>query len=158
MDDTTTGEETVGRGSGPTPLLIGLEYVVDDLDRAQELFVDLLGFTEVARHPHPLVDAEAVTLDAGTIAITLLHRTAVGDRAQILDPEVNLTQLLFAVGDTGELDHLRTRLSEAGASVMVDDPATIHLSIQGTRAILGKAPTMVFRVTPDLDADEDDRP
>ena len=139
------------------PQLIGLEYIVDDLDRVLELFVDLLGFEVVARGPHPEVDAEVVTLDAGAIAINLLHRTAVGDRPQILDPEVALTQLLFSVPGQGDLDALRTRLVEAGTSVVVDAADTIHLTTQGARAIFGVAPTLVFRTElPDGDAVDDE--
>lgn len=148
---TDQAAEADDEATDDTPTLIGLEYVVDDLDRALEFFVDLLGFVEVARQAHPHVDAEIVTLDAGAVAINLLHRTAVGDRPPILEPEVSLTQMLFTVPGTSQLDDLRTRLAEAGTGIVVDDPSTIFLSAQGTRAILGKSPALVFRVAADAE-------
>lgn len=124
------------------PRLLSLEYVVDDLDRALELLVDLLGLELIDRHPHPALDAEVVTLDLGTVVLTLLHPTAVGDRPAVSAVACNLAQLLVEVDEP--IEQLNERLAERGAGVVVDGPTMSHLSAQTTASVFGIAPSMLF--------------
>ena len=128
------------------PRLVALEFVVDELDMILELLVGLLGFTVIAQHPHPALDADVIVLDADPIAISLLHRTQHGDRPAVPPTASNLTQLIFDVGAAGELAALRHRLSEAGAPVVEDGPEMFHLGKQLTTATFGVGPAMVFTV------------
>ena len=120
-----------------------IEYVVTDLDRTLELFVDLMGFAVASRHPHPTLDAEQVLIDAGTVTFSLLHPTAVGDRMAIIEPFSNPAQLIFTMDDAGAVARLATAMSEAGASVTVDNDRTFHLSAQSTESIFGHGPSLV---------------
>jgi hypothetical protein len=126
------------------PLLVAIEYVVDDLDRALEVLVDLMGFEIVQRGPHPTLDAEQVLVDAGPVSFSLLHPTADGDRMAIVEPFSNPAQLIFTLPDDRSVGRLATAMSEAGASVMLDDPSTFHLSAQATESIFGRAPSFVI--------------
>ncbi len=124
------------------PTLVALEYVVDDLDRALELLVDLLGFEVVDRADHPSLDAEMVTVDIGPVAVTLLHPTAAGDRRALSPPACNLSQLVFTTDEP--LTELTDRLAERGTGVVVDGAAMAHLSAQTTASVFGVAPALVF--------------
>lgn len=133
------------------PRLLALEYVVEDLEPVLELLVDLLGLEVISRGRHPALDADVVTLDLGTVALTLIHPTAEGDRPALGRPDCNLTQLILESGDP--LADVTDRLGEAGVGVVVDGPSMIHLSAQTTAAVFGVAPAWVF--TPPLVVDED---
>ncbi len=124
------------------PKLLALEYVVEDLDRALELLVDLLGFEEVERGPHPGLDADMVTLDAGGVALTLLHPTATGDRPAVNPQACNLSQLVFETDEP--VPDLAGRLADAGTGVIVDSPTMVHLSANTTASVFGVAPAMLF--------------
>lgn len=132
------------------PKLIALEYVVDDLERVLELFVDLIGLPVINREPHPVLDAEVVTLELGDVLLTLIHPTTDGDRKPVNPMDSNLSQILVQVDEP--LAGLTNRLAEAGAGVIVDSPYMNHLSLQSTQSIFGVAPALVF-VAPD-DADD----
>ena len=125
------------------PTLVVIEYVVEDLDRALELLVDLMGFTVVTRGAHPTLDAEQVMIDAGPVAISLLHPTTDGDRQAIIEPFSNPAQLIFTLDDVGSVGRLATAMSEAGASVTLDNETTFHLSAQATESIFGHGPSLV---------------
>jgi hypothetical protein len=131
----------------PPPRLVALEFVLDEVGPALELFVDHLGFTLVDRYPHPALDAEVFVLDAEPIAITILRRTAYGDRPGIPPSVPNLTQLIFDVSSE-RLAALRGQLTAAGAAVIDDGPAMFHLGRQLTTAALGVSPSLVFHAPP----------
>jgi len=126
------------------PTLVVIEYVVDDLDRTLELLVDLMGFSVLSRGPHPSLDAEQVLVDAGNVTFSLLHPTASGDRMAIVEPFSNPAQLIFTLPDGASVGRLATTMSEAGASVTLDNDTTFHLSAQATESIFGRAPSFVI--------------
>jgi hypothetical protein len=128
---------------GP-PRLVALEFVLDEVGPALELFVEHLGFALVDRYRHPALDAEVFVLDADPVAITLLRRTAVGDRPGVPPALPNLSQLIFDVGSPAALDALRGRMTEVGAAVIDDGSAMFHLGRQLTSATLGMSPSLVF--------------
>jgi hypothetical protein len=153
----------------PVPTLVALEYVTDDDGPMLELLCDHLGFEVVERHPHPALDAEMTLVDAGVVMITVLCRTAVGDRPQIPPTSCALSQLVFDVDDGGSdgdvappgepgapgepgstpqgadgFTGLIDRLVEAGAPVLLDGEDMFHLGAQLTTSVFGSAPTLVF--------------
>lgn len=134
----------------PVPTLVALEYVTDDDGPLLELLCDHLGFEVIDRHPHPALDAEMTIVDAGVVMITVLCRTAAGDRPQIPPTDCALSQIVFDVGGeaspegTSEFDSMREHLIEAGAAVMLDGDDMFHFGQQLTRSVFGVAPTMVF--------------
>jgi len=144
-DDIPPDAEPAAR---PAPTLVALEYVTDDDGPLLELLCDHLGFEVIDQHPHPALDADMTLVDAGVVMITVLCRTAVGDRPQIPPTASALSQLVFDVDDTGGptagFGGLLERLVEAGAPVMVDGDDMFHLGAQLTASVFGTAPTLVF--------------
>ncbi len=130
------------------PTLVALEYVTDDDGPLLELLCDHLGFDVIDRQPHPALDAEMTLVDAGVVMITVLCRTAVGDRPQIPPTASALSQLVFDVEDSGGATEgfgaLLEHLVESGAPVMVDGDDMFHLGAQLTASVFGTAPTLVF--------------
>ncbi len=125
------------------PSLVALEYVVDDDAPLLELLCDRLGFSTIDRHPHPALDADVTLVDAGSVVITVLRRTARGDRPQIPPQQSALSQLVFDV-DPAIYPRLQSELVEAGAPVIEAGADMFHLGAQLTQAVFGVAPTLVF--------------
>jgi hypothetical protein len=142
--------ETDVNGADPmaeTPAVLVLEYVVAELDQALELLVDLIGLQVVQRYPHPSFDAEVVTLRAGTVAITLLHPTDVGDRPPFASPDPRLAQVTLGVPGADGVPQLVERLNQAGAATVLAGPGA-YLAPQMIEAIFGSAPTFLFTPLP----------
>ena len=125
--------------------LMSLEYVVPDLDRALELLVDHCGMPLISRGPHPELDAEYAMVDAGSVVISLVGPTEVGDRTPVTFLGPNLTQLVFGADD---YEARRTGLAEAGASITVRDDS-FFITQETIEAVFGSAPVMV--VAPEAD-------
>lgn len=123
--------------------LVAAEYVVDDLERVEELLVDLLGLEVVQRTAHPDFDAELVVLSAGPVAVSLLHPTDVGDRPPFPVPDPRLAQLTFTVDDSAAFSDIRRRLVEAGAAVVNGGPRMFYFPEKFIEGVFGSAPVLV---------------
>jgi hypothetical protein len=130
-------------GLSETPTVLVLEYVVAQLDQALELLVDTIGLEIVQRYAHPAFDAEVVTLRAGTVAITLLHPTDVGDRPPFGAPDPRLSQVTFGIPGADGVPQLVERLNEKGAATVLIGTGA-YLAPQMVNAVFGAAPTFLF--------------
>ena len=143
-------DQTDGNGSDPmgeTPAVLVLEYVVAELDQALELLVDVIGLQVVQRYAHPAFDAEVVTLRAGTVAITLLHPTDVGDRPPFASPDPRLAQVTLGVAGADGVPKLVERLNDKGAATVLAGTGA-YLAPQMIEAVFGTAPTFLFTPMP----------
>jgi catechol 2,3-dioxygenase-like lactoylglutathione lyase family enzyme len=144
---TGSADVLAGDELGGTPAVLVLEYVVAELDPALELLVDTIGMQVVDRYAHPAFDADVVTLRAGTVAITLLHPTDVGDRPPFGSPEPRLAQVTLGIpGDNGVPD-LVERLNQKGAATVLAGSGA-YLATQMIEAVFGTAPTFLFTPLP----------
>ena len=100
----------------PPISLLGLELIVDDLDRALALFVDLLGFDLHQRGPSDLIAGETAVVTDGRIAVTLLHPTTEGDAPILADRSPRLSQVIFGT-EAGALDQVAGSMIEAGLAL-----------------------------------------
>jgi catechol-2,3-dioxygenase len=132
------------------PTLASLEFVVEDLDKSLELFVELIGLEIMSRNQHPVLAAEVAMISAGPIVITLLEPNDDPERTPMSAPEPRLAQMALVVPSEEELIGLRDRLIDAGAAVMSDSPQMFHLSETMIEGVLGRAPAPVFLVSPKL--------
>ncbi len=100
----------------PPISLLGLELIVDDLDRAVTLFVDLLGFELHQRGEAGVVAGQSAVVTDGRIAVTLLHPTTDGEARILPDRTPRLSQFIFGTSaDT--LDEVAGPIIEAGLAV-----------------------------------------
>lgn len=94
--------------------IIGLEFLVADLDGAIAVFVDALGWELVERGPAEGVAGERAVLVADSVvapAVTLMAAAEAGPGMVISDRTPRLTQVVMAASDT---DQLAIRLNELG--------------------------------------------
>lgn len=124
--------------------LVAAEYVIEDLERVEELLVDLMGFKVAQRTTHPDFDADVVTLNIGAIALSLLYPTDVGDRPPFPLPEPRLAQLTFAVDNEATFEALRSRLVHGGVAVAQGKPRVFHLPQEFVQSVLGTSPIFVI--------------
>lgn len=121
--------------------LLGFELLVADLDRAVELFVDVLGLELVSRTPAPAVDGEMAVVSDGTTAITLLAAAvALDDPRRLHEPR--LTQIVL--GDPG-LSERRSQVLGAGLGI-TDLAAGFFVTPDAAAGALGQPVAVV--VTP----------
>lgn len=80
---------------GDTAQVLGLELIVEDIDRATALFVDVLGFELQQRDRFELFAGEMAVVTDGSIAITLLQPTTDGNEAVLPDRTPRLSQLVI---------------------------------------------------------------
>jgi catechol 2,3-dioxygenase-like lactoylglutathione lyase family enzyme len=120
-----------------TPIVaIGIELVVADLDRAIELFVDVLGCKLLARGPATLLPGESASIDAGNIVISLLAPATSGESTVLALRRPRLSQLVFATDSTG-VDETKHRSSDAGLPV-VTGPGRFHIPPEAVEGALGE--------------------
>ena len=94
--------------------VVGIELLVDRLDRALDFFHGILGYEVVHRGDSHDADGEIAIVDAGNIAIVLFRPADDGPRV-IADRSPRVSQLLFAA-DGDELPAWRKRIAEHGIS------------------------------------------
>ena len=144
----------VDSGTPGRPSLMAAEYIVGDLDRAEELLVDLMGLEVIQRTRHPEFDADLVVLSSGPVAISLLHPTDIGDRPPFPMPEPKLGQLTFGIDDQEAFLKLRTRLVDGGAAVVHGGPRIFHLPEPFVAGVLGSSPALVVLDTSEVGGSE----
>jgi len=133
------------------PSLIALEFVVEKLDEALELLVDLLGMELVDRYPHPEFDAEVALLNAGPIAISLLS-PGEGSGRPYPESKPRLAQMTLSVDDEAAFRSMRDRLAAAGASTVHVNPGLFLLSPHLTENLFGESPAIVLMLPPKEDS------
>lgn len=94
--------------------MVAIELVVADLDRAVELFCDVLGGTLLSRGPAALVAGESAIVDANGLLISLLAPASSGEGTVLVFREPRVSQLVFtATDDTAEATAMAAGLSVA---------------------------------------------
>jgi len=116
---------------------IGIELVVEDLDRAIELFVAVLGCQLISRGPAPLVAGEVAAIDAGNIVISLLRPARSGDDALLAYREPRLAQLIFGASGTSGVAAAFDRAVDAGLSLTDMPDGRFAILPEVTRGALG---------------------
>ncbi len=120
---------------------IGLELIVDDLDRAIELFTEVLGLPLLSRTPSELVLGEVAVVDAGSVVISLLQPASSGEGSLLAERAPRLSQLIF---DADDLAAVRERSIERGLSVAPTDAKRFHLSPESVQGALGQPVAIVM--------------
>ena len=144
------------RGDSDAPALVSAEFIVDDLERAEELLVGIFHLEVLQRDRHPAFDAEIVLLSAGTVTLSLLHPTDVGDRPPFPVADSRLAHITFALEDRTQFEELRSRLVDAGVAVAHGGPNLFHLPEPFVQAVFGNSP--VFAVVHVADSDGTSEP
>ncbi|MCB0956967.1 MAG: hypothetical protein R2694_17600 [Ilumatobacteraceae bacterium] len=136
----------------PTTRAIGLELIVADLDRAVELFRDVLGVPVVSRGPATIVTGEMAVVDLGGVVFSLLCPAADGDGNLLADRTPRLSQVVLAV-DGGDpvtvLDQLQRTAAEHGLAAQRPAPDRWYLTPESVEGALGQAVAVVATAVPD---------
>lgn len=125
------------------PTLLGLEVIVDDLDRAITLFTDVLGLQLVDRGPSTLIEADTAVIDAGPVAITLLAPKAHGPGRILPNREPRVSQFVFGAASTAAVDELRDGITEAGLAVAPVSDNHFFVTPESISGALGVAAAIV---------------
>lgn len=99
-------------------MLLGLEIVVADLDRALAFLVDVLGLELVSRSPAGLVEGEMAVVDCGSVAITLLAPAAHGPGRILGNRDPRVSQLVFGVRGDDAVTGLQQQMTESGLAIV----------------------------------------
>ena len=130
--------------------VLGLELIVDDIERATALFTEVLGFELYERARFELFAGEMAVVTDGTIAITLLQPTTDGDQPVLPDRTPRLSQIVLA-GRSGALEANRA-LIESGLSI-TPTPQGFYLTPESVAGALG-IETAIVVVSDDPEAGE----
>lgn len=130
--------------------VLGLELIVDDIERAIALFTGVLGFELYERGEFALFAGEMAVVTDGVIAITLLQPTTDGDRPVLPDRSPRLSQIVLAApsGSSGPEVGL---VVESGLSIS-PTPQGFYLTPESVAGALGIA-TAIVVVSSGSDAD-----
>ena len=119
--------------------MLGLELIVDDLDRAVEMFTAIIGCSLVHRGPSTFVSGEVAMIDAGAVMITLLHPASSGPGRILAERTPRLTQLVFGTESADALDLVRERATEAGVATAASGAGRFHVTAECAQGALGLA-------------------
>jgi len=117
--------------------MVGIELVVTDLDRAVEMFTDVLGCTLLSRGPSGLVVGEVALIDANGMMVSLLQPASSGAGTVLAIREPRLSQIVFAAAAAGGGGGAEAVAIEAGFSVVPMDNGGFHLSPESVEGALG---------------------
>jgi catechol 2,3-dioxygenase-like lactoylglutathione lyase family enzyme len=115
--------------------VLGLELIVDDVERAVAVFVDLLGFELQHRGRFELFAGEVALVTDGAITVTLLQPTTDGDEPVLPDRTPRLSQLIVGNAPGNPAQDL-DRVVDMGLSVA---PTTsgFYVTPESTKGALG---------------------
>jgi catechol 2,3-dioxygenase-like lactoylglutathione lyase family enzyme len=116
---------------------LGIELVVDDLDRAVEMFTDVVGCELISRGPSQLITGEMAVIDAGAFVISLLCPAASGPGTILSERTPRLSQIMFGSADSSVVDAARERSIEAGAATSDGGEGRFHLTPECVEGALG---------------------
>jgi len=122
---------------------IGIELIVEDLNRAVELFVDVMGFELVSREPSSLIEGEVAVVDAGNIVISLLEPVKSGSGAVLGERSPRLSQIVFGSTDANDVTATFDRAVGAGLSVSDMREGRFHITPDSVRGALGQFVALV---------------
>jgi hypothetical protein len=132
--------------SAPCPF-IGLELVVDDLDRAVTVFTDVIGWSLAHRGPSATVVGEMAVVTDDRVAITLLLPADRGPGNVLSDRSPRLSQLIVGA-DPVALDRHAEAAAELGLSV-VPAGGGFFVSPESVEGALGQELAIVVTVADD---------
>ena len=122
---------------------IGIELIVEDLNRAVEMFVDVMGCELVSRGPSTLIEGEVAVVDAGNIVISLLEPVKSGSGALLGERSPRLSQIIFGSTDESETTATFDRAVTAGLSVSDMRAGRFHITPDAVRGALGQFVALV---------------
>lgn len=122
---------------------IGIELIVDDLDRAVELFVAVMGCAVLSREPSTMVAGEVAVIDAGNVVISLLAPAASGDGAVLAERAPRLSQLIFGTEDPAASNAAFDRAVAAGLAVSDLLGGRFHVTPESAIGALGQPVAIV---------------
>jgi|GEM_PF-2876258 len=127
----------------PSPVgLLSIELIVENLERAVELFHGVLGMDVLSRGPSALVRGEMATVDAGGCVITLLEPASSGDGTILSERTPRLSQIVLASG-TETTQSLRHGAVAAGLAVVPLDGAAFYVTPEAAAGALGQSVAVV---------------
>lgn len=122
---------------------IGIELIVEDLDRAIELFVEVMGCGLLSREPSTMVHGEVAIVDAGPIVISLLAPATSGEGAILADRAPRLSQIIFGTADAGVTVAAFDRAVNAGLAVSNLQDGRFHVTPESATGALGQPVAIV---------------
>ena len=122
---------------------IGIELIVEDLNRSIELFVEVMGCELVSREPSSLIEGEVAVLDAGNIVISLLEPVKSGSGALLGERSPRLSQIIFGSPHGDDTTATFDRAVSAGLSVSDMREGRFHITPDSVRGALGQFVALV---------------
>lgn len=113
--------------------MVGLEVLVDDLDRAVALWVDVMGFELADGGPSPHIEGRLAIVSDGRFAVTLLEPADAGPGTVLADRTPRLSQIVLTSPNP---DAIAGRAVEIGLSV-VPTAAGFFLAPEAVAGALG---------------------
>ncbi|MCB0999665.1 MAG: hypothetical protein KDB40_10240 [Acidimicrobiales bacterium] len=123
--------------------LIGVELLVADLDRALELFRDVLRFEVLHEGPAPHVAGRMAAVDAGSVVLTLLEPAASGDGAVLSERTPRLAQLIVGTASAEDTSDVFDRVVSAGLATESDGRSRFHVPPEAAEGALGMPVALV---------------
>lgn len=122
---------------------VGIELIVEDLDRAIELFVDVMGCGLLSRERSTMVTGEVAIIDAGTIVISLLAPSTSGDGAVLAERTPRLSQIIFGTSTAEVTGAAFDRAVVAGLAVSNLTHGRFHVTPESATGALGQPVAIV---------------
>jgi catechol 2,3-dioxygenase-like lactoylglutathione lyase family enzyme len=132
-----------------SPMLLGLEIVVADLDRALALLVDVLGLELVSRAPADLVEGEMAVVDCGSVAITLLAPSGHGPGQILGNRDPRVSQLVFGVRGDDALTGLQQHMTASGLALVPASSSGFFATPESIVGALGMPTAVVVVPAPE---------
>jgi catechol 2,3-dioxygenase-like lactoylglutathione lyase family enzyme len=123
--------------------LLGIELIVDDLDRAIELFTDVLGCPLLSRGASTLVAGETAAIDLGSIVVNLLAPDSVGEGTVLAERTPRFSQFILSQVVSRGVAEARTRSVERGLAVVPLDATNFYLTPESVEGALGQAVAVI---------------
>ena len=129
--------------------LVGMEFIVGDLDAAAQFCQRVLGLELVSRHASPDVAGDVAVFALGNAAITLLQPHPVGEGVVLNQREPRLAQIFLGVLPE-HVAPMAEQIVAAGAPVHVLGPTRFFVPTSAVEGAIGIASTItVLAVDPD---------
>jgi catechol 2,3-dioxygenase-like lactoylglutathione lyase family enzyme len=127
--------------------LLGIEVIVEDLDRALELFADVLGCAVISRAPSQLVAGETAVVDLGSLVLTLLAPAATGEGSVLAERAPRLSQFVFS-SDAGTGPFV-DRAMESGLATVQLSQEQAYVTPEAVEGALGQPVAVVVVGAPE---------
>lgn len=124
------------------PVVVSIELVVDDLDRALELFGGALGLEVLSRGPAAHVTGRTATIDGGGCLITLLEPASSGEGTILADRVPRLSQIVMGAGPL-EVPRWRDETIRSGLACVALPGGGYFVSPESARGALGQPVAIV---------------